>query len=57
MGEVSGHTLWWPPTKIAGRYLSGYLSECDDERLIEAIGSRHMDIEIPLGAHLPAART
>ena len=26
-GEVAGHTLWWPPTKIAGRYLSAYLFE------------------------------
>ncbi len=25
--EVSFQPLWWPPSKIAGRYLSGYLAE------------------------------
>ena len=24
-GEVSGHALWWPPGKVAGRYLAPYL--------------------------------
>ena len=24
--SVSEHTLWWPPTKVAGRYLSPYLA-------------------------------
>jgi sulfide:quinone oxidoreductase len=24
-GEVSGHSLWWPPGKVAGRWLSPYL--------------------------------
>ncbi len=52
-GELSGHTLWWPPTKIAGRYVSGYLFERDDERTVEAIHSGHLDIEIPLDAHAP----
>ena len=25
-GEVSSHALWWPPGKVAGRYLAPYLS-------------------------------
>ena len=50
-GEVSGRTLWWPPTKIAGRYLSGYLFERDDAQTVEGIRSGHLDIEIPLDAH------
>jgi hypothetical protein len=25
------HILWWPPTKIAGRYLSAYIA-ADEER-------------------------
>jgi sulfide:quinone oxidoreductase len=25
-GEVSEHSLWWPPSKIAGRYLAPYLA-------------------------------
>jgi sulfide:quinone oxidoreductase len=26
ISEVSDHPLWWPPTKIAGRYLAPYLA-------------------------------
>jgi sulfide:quinone oxidoreductase len=29
-GEVAAHTLWWPPTKIAGRYISSYLFGADE---------------------------
>ena len=29
-GAAARHALWWPPTKIAGRFLSGYLGEIDD---------------------------
>ena len=29
-GELSGHALWWPPGKIAGRWLSPYLAERED---------------------------
>jgi len=28
-GEVAGRALWWPPTKIAGRELAGYLEGLD----------------------------
>jgi sulfide:quinone oxidoreductase len=28
-GELAGHALWWPPSKIAGRWLSPYLAERD----------------------------
>ena len=52
-GEVSGRTLWWPPTKIAGQYLSGYLFDRDDDRTVEAIGAGHLEVEIPLDAHAP----
>jgi sulfide:quinone oxidoreductase len=24
-GDAAAHALWWPPSKIAGRYLSPYL--------------------------------
>jgi sulfide:quinone oxidoreductase len=30
-GELAAHALWWPPSKIAGRWLSPYLSERDQE--------------------------
>lgn len=29
-GEVSTEPLWWPPTRVAGRYLSAYLYARDD---------------------------
>ena len=30
--RIAGHPLWWPPTKIAGRELAGYLEGIDEER-------------------------
>jgi sulfide:quinone oxidoreductase len=29
--DVAGRALWWPPTKIAGRELAGYLEALDEE--------------------------
>jgi sulfide:quinone oxidoreductase len=29
-GELAGHALWWPPSKIAGRWLSPYLAKRDE---------------------------
>ncbi|MEA2270163.1 MAG: sulfide:quinone oxidoreductase [Solirubrobacteraceae bacterium] len=29
-GEVAEHTLWWPPSKVAGRRLAPYLAERDE---------------------------
>jgi sulfide:quinone oxidoreductase len=33
-GEAERRALFWPPTKIAGRYLSPYLAELDDARAL-----------------------
>jgi sulfide:quinone oxidoreductase len=33
-GEAQRHALFWPPTKIAGRYLSPYLAALDDARTL-----------------------
>ena len=45
-GEVSQQPLWWPPTKIAGRYLAPYLLDLD---LHEVSPSEpHLAIEAPL---------
>jgi sulfide:quinone oxidoreductase len=30
-GRASSRALWWPPAKIAGRELAGYLAGLDDE--------------------------
>ena len=56
-GEAAGHTLWWPPTKIAGRYLSGYLFERDDDQTVEEIRAGHIEIELPLDAHATAGNS
>lgn len=29
-GEDKRHALWWPPTKVAGRYLAPYLAAADE---------------------------
>jgi sulfide:quinone oxidoreductase len=31
LSDVAGRALWWPPTKIAGRELAGYLEGLDEE--------------------------
>ena len=46
--EVSEHALWWPPTKIAGRYLSPYLAahqEAFDTR-VEQAGALPVEVEL-----------
>jgi sulfide:quinone oxidoreductase len=55
-GSVSGHTLWWPPTKIAGRYLAPYLARRDEGELSpsteEAEGALAVEAPIePAGEH------
>ena len=55
-GEAAGHTLWWPPTKIAGRYLSGYLFERDEDQTVEEIRAGHIEIDLPLDAHATAGQ-
>ncbi len=44
-GEVSSRALWWPPGKVAGRYLAPYLATArpvalGDEPLIDRVASR-----------------
>jgi sulfide:quinone oxidoreductase len=34
-GEAERHALWWPPTKVAGRYLSPYLATLEDSPVRE----------------------
>ena len=47
-GEVATHTLWWPPTKIAGRYISGYLFGRDDNQRADGAQAGHVEVELPL---------
>jgi sulfide:quinone oxidoreductase len=34
-GEATTHTLWWPPGKINGRYLTPWLAELDEETVTD----------------------
>jgi hypothetical protein len=47
---VSEHALWWPPSKIAGRYLSPYLGLHHGE-----VGEGGVPIEVELEAAQPGA--
>ena len=44
------YPLWWPPTKIAGRYLAPYLFERDDETGFGRPPAGFVDLDIPLSA-------
>jgi hypothetical protein len=34
-GEETTHTLWWPPGKISGRYLTPLLAALDEETVAD----------------------
>jgi sulfide:quinone oxidoreductase len=41
-GDTAAHALWWPPSKIAGRYLSPYLLGREENEILSAApGARH----------------
>jgi sulfide:quinone oxidoreductase len=44
------YPLWWPPTKVAGRYLGPYLSEHGDEERFGAPPIGFIDVDVPLAA-------
>ena len=56
-GEVAGHTLWWPPTKIAGRYLAAYLFGRDEGLLVEEVRAGDVAVEIPLAPRASAGHS
>ena len=44
-GEVSSRALWWPPGKVAGRYLASFLATArpvwpEDEQMIDRVAQR-----------------
>ena len=45
---VATEALWWPPSKIAGRYLAPYLFGEDELETIEEIKAGHLPIELLL---------
>jgi sulfide:quinone oxidoreductase len=45
---VTTQALWWPPSKIAGRYLAPYLFGQDELETIQEIREGHLPIELSL---------
>jgi sulfide:quinone oxidoreductase len=45
---VASHALWWPPSKIAGRYLAPFLFGRDELDAVERIRGEHLAVETVL---------
>ena len=48
LGAVAAQALWWPPTKIAGRYLAPYLYEREAAAVPGPAPEGFADLEVPL---------
>jgi sulfide:quinone oxidoreductase len=48
-GDTAAHALWWPPSKIAGRYLSPYLFGRDEEEILSAVPGAHTEVAMTPG--------
>ena len=49
------HALWWPPTKVAGRYLSPYLAALDGTETVDEAQRPHGEpVELDLERDLPS---
>ena len=44
--QVSEETLWWPPSKIAGRYLAPYLGEAQEAEQERDVGETPLDPQL-----------
>jgi sulfide:quinone oxidoreductase len=52
-GQASSRSLWWPPVKIAGRYLAPYLGARDPDLAVGAPAHRpsaSIEVEVDVGA-------
>jgi sulfide:quinone oxidoreductase len=47
-GDVAAEALWWPPAKIAGRYLTPYLFGRDEHLRVERIETGYLPVEVTL---------
>jgi sulfide:quinone oxidoreductase len=54
-GEAERRALWWPPTKVAGRYLSPYLAKLEDAADDAADLPPGQPVELDLEREVPAA--
>jgi sulfide:quinone oxidoreductase len=50
-GETKRHALWWPPTKVAGRYLAPYLAALDEAEFTEADRPAGQLVEFTVEGH------
>ena len=46
--KAASHALWWPPSKIAGRYLAPFLFGRDELEAVERIRGEHLAVETDL---------
>ena len=46
--KVANHALWWPPGKVAGRYLAPFLFDRDELDAVERIRGEHVSVETEL---------
>ena len=51
--HVADHALWWPPSKVVGRYLSAYLAVHHEEMEVPSRQPGDVSVELQLG---PAER-
>jgi sulfide:quinone oxidoreductase len=49
-GAAAAQPLWWPPTKIAGRYLAPYVYEREPAAKPGPAPDGFVDLEVPLDA-------
>ena len=48
-GEAAPHTLWWPPSKVNGRYLAPWLAARDEEAVADHLpqsGGLHVQTDL-----------
>jgi sulfide:quinone oxidoreductase len=54
-GRAERHALWWPPTKVAGRYLAPFLASLEDaEKVDENYRPEGRLVQLDLERELPA---
>ena len=50
-GETQRHALWWPPTKVAGRYLAPYLAALEEAEFTDADRPAGQLVEFTMEGH------
>ena len=50
-GEAERHALWWPPTKVTGRYLAPYLTAVDEAEFSDADRPAGQLVEFSIEGH------